>query len=526
MFEKNIFPNPESNFRRASRHSLEVYAEYDTGERGDLVEHAERVVGLMDAFAGDVVPPEAVSLVYLHDVVDRLLNTESTKHTPEREAAAKEAMLDFFTDPTLGSKRAKYAVCLLPDMVWTEQASGRHRKGMANRAYNGDDTITPEVIQMMSEQYTGNIPPEVWRKVEPLLEFDYMRRFVKNTNIESLLVKMCELADNMSNPSSRRESAWLQDSLEAESFYAPSAEALGFDGLAATLRSEASMLRLRGQGKEEYITEAEAVLNKIADVGIESIVSQILGGDEDTCAVAPAVGVNTETGEVPMHIGEFAIDTGSSGCLAGNYRLKTVGSLAKKMARYEGGMPSDIVGLMVISEDVATSARDFAHFIESRLPQFTPYLAKSKDKQIYIQGSEEYVAAVTAELQARGFDEECYQTNVQTKEEAAKEGYGKYEVSKVTFSVNHDGTDVPTEVQFLTKAERKRSRYGEVAHLIYKYLSYFPDISAEERERIIRSAVETLEDMYDRKRHLSKDSLEVNERSVANAEPLLVALAA
>ena len=525
MFEKERIQSPEKLFGDACRRALEVYSEHvNVGERADLVEHAERVAGKMAAFAGELLPREAVDVVYAHDVVDRLLNSTSTKYTPDRVAAAHEAILELATDPAIHAEQARYGLCLLSDMVWTEQASGAHRVDMAARAQDGNGATIPAFTKMIAEQYQGKVSPEAWRRMEPLLDFVHMGKFAGDTNIESLLIKKCELVDNMKYPSSQRESAWLQDALEAESFYAPIAEALGFDGLAAVLRSEAHILRLRGQGMDEYIEKAKETHDAIAAIGVESVVDTILGGSGETCVVAPAVGHDTYSGEVPVHIGEFALQTDSGRCLAGNYRLKTVGSLARKMDKYNGDLPSDVVGLMVISDDVASSARDFADFIQGQFPRFARCIAKSKQTPMYIQGSQTYVRAVEAELRARGIDDILYELKPQSGEEAAENGFGCYEVAKVTLMAEREGTAIPAEVQFITKAERRRSRTGEVAHLIYKYLSHFPDISREERVRIIQQATETLEAMHSRRIHLRADNLGVNERSQVNVEPLLTAL--
>ena len=48
-------------------------------------------------------------------------------------------------------------------------------------------------------------------------------------------------------------------------------------------------------------------------------------------------------------MGEFAADTKYGNMVAGNWRIKTVGSLADKLKGGDGIM--DVVGMMVISRD-------------------------------------------------------------------------------------------------------------------------------------------------------------------------------
>ncbi len=85
--------------------------------------------------------------------------------------------------------------------------------------------------------------------------------------------------------------------------------------------------------------------------------------------------------------------------VAGNWRIKTVGSLADKLKGSDGIM--DIVGMMVISRDRETTACDFAHFIADRLKEFRPVCARSKTDLSY-QGTKEYVDAVEQNLRELG----------------------------------------------------------------------------------------------------------------------------
>lgn len=504
------------------RDALVKYASHETGERSDLVDHADRVASLVNSFAGKLIPEEAIATVYLHDVVDRFANVNSGKYNPEREAVAREVLTDVFSDPMMSLEQGNYCSAILADMVTIETASGKHRRDMAPSAKNGNNNgITSEVQGMITDKYNGQIPPDVWKKTEPLIDFDHMRRHIKDVNLESLIIKACELVDNMRHPSSSRESALFQDVLEAESYYAPIIEALGLEGLAGLLRSEAHKRRLVGQGKSDCVEAARSVHDGIVDAGIISIVGQLFD-DDSRSYILPAVKEDSATGEPPVYIGEFVTQTTSDTMISGNYRLKAIGSLANKINRYGGEkLPMDTVGLMVISSDSKQSAIDFANFIEKRVDMFDLYPAESKTHPIFIQGSEEYVANVESELGSRGVDPSSYQTKAETRQEAERDGFRQYEVSKVTFMVKNDGEDIPVEVQFITRDERRRSRLGEVAHIIYKYLSQFEDISNQDRKAVIASAVETLQDVYDRKKHLNPNSLDVNERSIARSDALL-----
>ena len=73
---------------------------------------------------------------------------------------------------------------------------------------------------------------------------------------------------------------------------------------------------------------------------------------------------------------------------------------------------------------------------------------------------------------------------------------------------------VLVEVQFVTKAERQRSRTGEVAHIIYKYirqLEWQPSVPDEKKYSIAQTMSRLLKQIHQRRDYASHD-LMVNER--------------
>jgi len=523
--------------------SLYEYAKYalEVGERKDVVEHACRVASLAKAFFGDCMPIKQVHIAcLLHDVVDRAINKESSKYKPEHADAIEKILLDFFTSKEISLDEIDYIGSILPDMVYIERESGKHRKNMAERAsgegeykYNANrDNVSSEVVEMITDNYQGDIPKEVWKTTEPFINFEHLKEVLEQSNIESVAIKAVELLDNMKNPSSERQSAWLQDVLEAESFYAPIVEALGFEGLSSALRSEAYLVRLKMQDETEAIEEARKIYDKVTNIGVRNVVRKIFKLDESELEIDHAVTVDQMTGEKPVHVGEFAGDTLDGCSIVGNYRLKEVGVLANKIVQYGGGLPMDVMGLMVITEDVDDSAERFVDFIKNRAKEengITLECAKSKNKPIFIGGSEKYVSKIIEKLKENKVDEEEYEFRFETEEKAEeRRGYHKYEVSKLTFFFECDGIKIPTEVQFVTKDERRRSRVGEIAHLIYKYLrQYFPSekeiekMPSEERDKIresmrqvTKAGAGVIESMYCRKENIDPNDLDVNGKSV------------
>ena len=512
----------ESPFQLA----LEGYFEGEgVNERKDLVEHAERTMKLAEEFAGLKLPPEAIHAVLLHDVADRFHNRDSQKCTPERRQAAGLALADVFTNPKIDMTCAQvsYVTSLLADLIETEKASGRHRLQVAN-------TIPESIREIITDRYEGSVPAEAWRQIEPFVDVEQMAEFLDKTNIEAVIIKACELLDNMRYPSSSRESAKLQDVLEAESFYAPLCEVMGFDGLAASLRSQAHIIRLKGQGEHDLIEEIREQYETIRHIGVRNLVNTIFGTEE--VVTEAVVGPRSEEScpNRSIHIGDFLAKNGKK--VEGKYRLKTVGSWAAKVheARQNDKLeytPMDVLGLTVISGTVKDQARDFVEFLQRRIdmnPAFQLKKANSKSSAIYVQGTVDYVNAVRWEMWQHGFDIGRCEFAIQDDESVKQRGQ-KYQVSKVTLLMDHLGLDngVPVEVQFVTKAERQRSRTGEVAHIIYKYIRQLErkrPVPDEEKLFIAQTMSRLLKQIHQRRDYASHD-LMVNERSTPARDAFL-----
>lgn len=502
--EKEIIP-AEEVFHESCRKVLDGYISCTEGEREDFKDHAYRVYKIVKAYTSDDLPPEAASLSLIHDVADRMFNKKSTKYNDTWARNATDALYEFMDDENISHDQLKYSACLLADMVEIEQNAAHHRKLMAKIAEEESNDDYREAYSLIAERYMGKVSPDQWRAAQPLLDLDHMRMGMDKVNIEAFIIKGAEIMDNLQYPSSKRESAVLQDVLEAESFYAPILEAMGYEAFAAELRSVAKVRRLIGQGKEDLVKSAKEIQDRVLQVGMDKIADKIFGVNDGT--INYAIRKDEDSGEYSTHMGEFAADTKYGNMVAGNWRIKTVGSLADKLKGGDGIM--DIVGMMVISRDRETTACDFAHFIADRLKEFRPVCARSKNRPVYIQGTKEYVDAVEQNLRELGVGSDEYLVKIDTDEKREQRGYSIYEISKVTFAVDVDDVEVPVEIQFITKDERRRARTGEVSHIAYKYLQSqgFGKDNLEkettrqrvERMKIVSLAKEVLGDLHKRR---------------------------
>ena len=531
--EKEIIP-AEEVFHESCRKVLDGYISCTEGEREDFKDHAYRVYKIVKAYTSDDLPPEAASLSLIHDVADRMFNKKSTKYNDTWARNATDALYEFMDDENISHDQLKYSACLLADMAKIEQSAAHHRKLMAEIAEEKSNDNYRETYLLVAERYAGEVSPDQWKVAQPLLDLNHMRLKMDKVNIEAFIIKGAEIMDNLQYPSSKRESAVLQDVLEAESFYAPILEAMGYEAFAAELRSVAKVRRLIGQGKEDLVKSAKETQDRVLQVGMDEIADKIFGVNDGT--INYAIRKDEDSGEYSTHMGEFAADTKYGNMVAGNWRIKTVGSLADKLKGGDGIM--DIVGMMVISRDRETTACDFAHFIADRLKEFRPVCARSKNRPVYIQGTKEYVDAVEQNLRELGVGSDEYLVKIDTDEKREQRGYSIYEISKVTFAVDVDDVEVPVEIQFITKDERRRARTGEVSHIAYKYLQSqgFGKDNLEkettrqrvERMKIVSLAKEVLGDLHKRRYDMINSKitgkLGINPKSLSNEDKFIESL--
>lgn len=528
--EKEIIP-AEEVFHESCRKVLDGYISCTEGEREDFKDHAYRVYKIVKAYTSDDLPPEAASLSLIHDVADRMFNKKSTKYNDVWARNAADALYGFMDDEKISHEQLEYSASLLADMAKIEQSAAHHRRQMAEIAEEESNEDYQEIYSLVAERHMGEVSPEQWAIAQPLLDLDHMRLEMDKVNIEAFIIKGAEIMDNLQHPSSKRESAVLQDVLEAESFYAPILEAMGYEAFATELRSVAKVRRLIGQDKEDLVKSAKETQDRVLQVGMDKIADKIFGVNDGT--INYAIRKDEDSGEYSTYMGEFAADTEYGNMVAGNWRIKTVGSLADKLKGGDGIM--DIVGMMVISRDRETTACDFAHFIADRLKEFRPVCARNKNKPIYIQGTKEYVDIVEQNLRELGVSSDEYLIKIDTDEKCEKRGYPIYEISKVTFVVVVDDVEIPVEIQFITKDERCRARTGEVSHIAYKYLQsqgFGKDNLEEEttRQRVERIKIVSLAEevlgalykrRYDMKNSKNTGDLGLNPKSLSNEDKFI-----
>ena len=467
----------------------EAYAD-DLEKRTEALNRISRVRDYIDIFAGDVMSPEAAHAGILYEI------KKEENSNIENAVASATALMEYYTYPNTHEDAASYTAALLNDMEYMDNYVTYYINSdtyMSHRANNNDN--------------------DTWRKTSAPIDIKEMGRLSDEVNIESIIIKSCIVLDKLVEPVreveesgdlSRLDDKVLKNITEAEIFYGPLCEVFGFDGLAMDLRSQSHVLRLLKSGKLEDVAKVREYCNSMREIGPQAVLSNIVEGNFAVFnAVKDVDCIHDYDSEIPYsstQLGEFVTDFGNfwSGkegdhmLTAGNWRLKSVGSLANKIQNSEKrGFPMDVMGFTFILKDEEELADVFACVIEkvilSENLECVP--APSKENWVFVQGDDNF-----RKLIRKRFSYDFIQKNIQVMLDEEK------------------NRQMPVEIQFLTKEDRKNARTGTAAHIIYKAQSEGIFYSADDRER----ASKILTKMYNRKTHMydSVSTLEANTESL------------
>lgn len=486
--------------REVALHVISDYAEEiypdDQSRVKELLQKSLRAHDYVNIFAGNVLPKEALDTAMLH-----AMDMDAAAHGDLRPVmGTATAKLKYVTSSLTHERAADYVPALLNDM---------HYINCAAQHYLKDDVYR--------EHINGN--GGGWDKSVKPVSIEKMVEMAEQVNIESALLKsaVCleELVEQVGHALEANgekpddDVAILEHVIEAETFYGPLCEVLGFDGLAMELRSQAQQLRFIYQGHGDMVINAHRYLDEAEVCAPAAFLQEMVQGDEE---VAVSSAVNEPSEEIcesartipykSVRLGEFGLQLQSGRLVAGNWRVKSAGSLVAKLLRGSSEAPMDILGGTVISETLDDMARDFAEMATRAVdnPQLAMQKAPSKEKAVIIQGGQEYIDAMCAYL-----PEEFVVQHVQ---KIHKDGF---RVAKFTcLSANGE---LPVELQFLTKEDRRDARRGENAHILYKFEADGNFYTKEER----KAAAGLLEKLYQRKQYMLQHGKEL----IVNPESLI-----
>lgn len=499
---------------QAATAAMERYAQamYEPGDphQFELQDRSHRLRDYVNVFAGGMLPPEALDAAALYD-----LTAESTKSAAAMQAVAS-ARMDYYSAPGTRRGSEEYVAALINDMAHIDNEAKWYRN---HKAY----------IEHTSGHY------DIWEHPLPPAAIKDMARLGSEVNLESVIIKACEQLDGLvlavngmvkgQYQPGEQDLATLEAVIEAESFYGPLCEIIGFDGLAMELRSDglamelrsqARQLRMFRQGKGDIVMQAYDICREGRQYGPQAVLGNLVqfGGDFAVSSVVNEPEYNRHYANgmpyASVQLGEFALDLGDGVAMAGNWRLKSVGSLAHKMAQPGAELPMDVMGLTAISDDPAELAQNFAAVVERAASslRLEPRPAPSKEKWAIVQGDDEYIATVCSQLSPAFIAD-----NVQIISRPRG-----YRVAK--FTCLAAGGNLPVEMQFVTKADHCNGRTGEDAHIFHKAGADGVSYTAEQR----RQAAPDLAELNRRAQHMvaHHGELTINPRSLYRSETDLV----
>lgn len=512
----------------------DYYLSSDVIERADYLEHSERTIELMHAFAGDLLPELAYHAGLLHDLPQR----QGSDYAGVSEAAGA-ALSGYFYQSDLSDKEQKYVSGLLADMEVVGLAAKTYRRKFA-KAGPSDDLSYDDLRLLSNGSRKGRIAGHLWSVDEPEMGIKQMSRVAKRTNFESIVILAAEKIDHLQNPASSNESKLLHDILEAETFYAPLCEFWGLDAMAMALKSAAAKRRLEKQAvfaaskTENGIIEEQLEYIAINTANREYVKAARFGGPEKAMDMLYGAENCTRTFSIEPSLGkhpnqlakfcEFNVRRHTKPMRVIG-RIKSVGSLAKKMVnkdyRDSGKIPMDVIGLTSISSDVSELTISFRNALDrmyelEQSDRATLNRPASKSEPIYIQGSADFKTAVLI-----GLHDHPLIHRVEMKKEDEP-----FQVAKFTAAfVNEEGISVNVEMQFLTEEDRKKARLGVTSHALRKTMKLRREQERPMSEKQQSKLERRLSKIALRKSKVSKDRLELNARSKNRGKRMLARLA-
>jgi len=463
----------------------------DPAIRKRTVEHSARVAGYVNGFAGKQVDDLVYDVAIVHDLVDRM---ESHPNQIIRESA-KNSLSNYME--TRSDYHGMYVCCLLGGLSIVEATAENYRHGPAIDLLEGASTWSSGDFE------DGFIPASYWEIPSPMPDIESMADLGEEVNLETLLVHGSEMIDKLNIPPVN-EMAQFKDAIEGLSFSAPFFEIVGYDGIAMAIRDPALQTRFRKLGKTAQLDQAKRLHSDARKMSVDQMFEVMIGSGK--------YDIDNVVEQSLLDIGDFRFTDQANRCAEGKFRIKSIGSLAAKIDRYDGEDPMDTFAATIIEDDIVASSEAFASMaikmklLESRgVVKLLP--AHSKKKAIYAQGDEQYLQQVRKALIEAGLDPDEYLDAVPKDPDA-------YQVAKITFIIMHDGVETPSEVQFVTKEIRHEARLGRLAHgAAYKSGSKYVNIAALNR-------------IYDRKSRMtndpqSPDYLRVNGQSLERGKSLM-----
>lgn len=453
--------------KRLGAAALRCLSHETTARKDWIQDRISRMDFLLDEFGGRNLPRGAHDAAYIYEATSAL-DFSSEQTPPENLAARKNLLENYLTNPELSNREAKFVLAILGDLSYLDNEANMYR---ANPNIYQSGAPNPHLREIIRDDYAAKISHEDWAAEAQNLDFERIGQVLEQVNLESVVIKSLQLLDDLLKSNEHSDVEIFHKINEAEYFYAPIAEVVGFDGMAAALRDKAAQIRLMKLGADEVLEKAWAQFREAEKFDIREILRMISPADEP---LYEKIAGSSRDKKESVNFGDVLIDLGSSDSVFGTYRYKTVGSIAKKMLKkesYRETLPHDLIGLTFVFPDVKNLRESLLKIIENLENQVNFKAAPGKDSAFFVQATEENLNKLVFEMAESGHEPAF---------KIVKDW--DFQVAKFTFSPKNQ-PNVNIEIQFLTKEHQKSGRVGESAHILYKLNR---EKTVEDRENIER----------------------------------------
>ena len=405
---------------------------------------------LIADFCDEYLSPRA----YTAAMLSPILEAATTAGT---SAQAQEALRVYVGNTVESEEEKQYVIGLASDRpvitdFWHENVAARY-------------SANPELQSVLQATEPIEVSIEQWSTHSQSIEPRYINELASSVNLESLLIKAGELLAQLDPSTAVNDSRTLDRAHQAEALLAPLCEIIGFDALAMALYSHVHVLRAMFTGNLAPLQQAQAIINERGDK------EQV---DQDVQELFGVVFGDNIHEQIINHGAEHGIMMGegycTGECLRVNWRLKSVGSLTKKLdARSPENIPLDIIGATVTAQSVPQIAQRLKRILERSNSDDRVVLTPTseRDAAIHVKGTSEYIETIRTGL---GFESlEAMREVV----DVVEVGEGAHRVCKVTLVFAQPGRpELRAEIQITTESDRIENRIGKAAHMLYKLVKH------------------------------------------------------
>ena len=411
---------------------------------------------LIADFCDEYLSPRAYTAAMLSPILEATTATDTATQ-------AREALGVYVNSSAESEEGKRYVIGLASDRpiiadFWRENVAARY-------------SANPELQNALQASSPTEVSIEQWGIHSQSIEPRHINELASSVNLESLLIKACELLAQLDPSTAVNDSQTLDRAHQAEALLAPLCEIIGFDALAMALYSHVHVLRAMFTGNIAPLQRAQEIVSERGDK------EQV---DKDVEELFSVVFGDNLHEQIIKHGAEHGIMMGEGVCtsdyLRVNWRLKSVGSLAKKLSnRPLENVPLDILGATVTTHNVPQIAARLKRILErsDNDDRVTLTPTSDRDAAIHVKGTKEYIETIREGLGFENLDA------MKKVVDVVEVGEGAHRVCKVTLVFAQPETDtrparpdLRAEIQITTEGDRVENRIGKAAHMLYKLVKH------------------------------------------------------